>query len=117
MEQLSFFDDEEAAAVKAHADDLALKRACAGRAPYVPSSDTSREAAESIEPHLNALQRKVLEFIRERGAHGATDKEIQAGLGMKGSTQRPRRIELRDAGLIQPTGMRRDGSQVWRVKQ
>ena len=89
------------------------------KAPSVRGSVTSAAAADSLagEP-LNALQRRVLEFLRAR-PEGATDEEMQRGLGMNPSTQRPRRIELARRGLLVEAGTRRTSSgrnaSVWRV--
>jgi hypothetical protein len=86
----------------------------------VRGSDTSIEAAASLTPEiLGSLQRRVYEFIRDRGDQGATDEECQRELGMNPSTQRPRRGELADAGLIIESGTRltvsRRRATVWRV--
>lgn len=89
-----------------------------------PSSGpkTSKQAAERISGSAASLRRKVLEFIRTRGARGATDSEIQDCLEMDGDTERPRRWELRKAGLIVDSGIRREtktgrASIVWRAAQ
>ena len=75
--------------------------------PHQPHSDTSREAAREIAPHLNRLQVKVIDWIASRGDTGATDEEIQRALGMNPSTQRPRRIELLNRGLVVDSGSKR----------
>lgn len=76
------------------------------RAPY-SDDDTSKEAAEALEPSvIGRLRRAVLEFIRSRD-NGATDEEIQEALGLDGDTGRPRRWELRNLGLVEDSGMRR----------
>jgi predicted ArsR family transcriptional regulator len=81
------------------------------RAPSVRGSATSREAAESLDAKtLNALQRRVLEFITAR-PDGATDEEIASGLGLNPSTARPRRIELARRGLIVEAGVRKTASK------
>jgi hypothetical protein len=49
----------------------------------------------------------VFHFIQEQGWRGATDEEIQTALDMNPSTQRPRRVELVDQGLIQDSGRTR----------
>lgn len=90
------------------------------RAPAVRGSVTSAQAADSLGPAtLNAMQRRVYEFLRTCGAFGATDEEIQLALGMNPSTQRPRRIELVRRGLVVEDGTRRTASgrnaSVWRV--
>lgn len=89
-------------------------------APFVRGSQTSAEAAASLTPEtLGALQRRVFEFIRDRGEDGATDEECQQQLGMNPSTQRPRRGELADGGLIVASGTRLTSSRrratVWRA--
>lgn len=75
--------------------------------PCQAHSPTSREAAVAIEPRSETLRRAVLEFIRSRGETGATDEECQEGLAMNPSTQRPRRIELQQAGLVHDSGRTR----------
>ncbi len=87
-------------------------------APAQQHSRTSMQAADSLSPKtLNALQRRVLEFIAWRDA-GATDEEIADELGMNPSTVRPRRIELAKRGLVVEAGTRRTRSgrmaTVWR---
>lgn len=64
---------------------------------------------------ITRKQQAVLKFIRERGASGATDKQIQSGLAMCGDTQRPRRRELEQAGLIREADHTRNGLKVWVV--
>jgi hypothetical protein len=68
-----------------------------------PSLETSQRAAESIQPSADSLRGIVFAFLRGRGEEGATDEEIQTGLAMNPSTQRPRRGELLKAGLIEAT--------------
>jgi hypothetical protein len=92
----------------------------AKRAPAVNGSITSAAAADSLDAQtLNALQRRVLEFVRTCGAFGATDEEIATSLGLNPSTARPRRIELARRGLIVEAGTRKTASKraavVWRV--
>ena len=69
---------------------------------------TSAAAAKDARGLASPMGRKVLEFIQSRGAAGATDEEIQIGLGMNPSTERPRRIELmrRDPPAIVESGTR-----------
>lgn len=94
----------------------------AAAAPSVRGLRTSHAAARSLDARtLNAMQRRVLEFLRQAGDAGATDEEIQIGLAMNPSSQRPRRGELVDAGLVVEAGTRKTRSgrlaTVWRVKQ
>lgn len=88
-------------------------------APAVQTSRTSMQAADSLEPAtLNAMQRQVYEFLASR-PDGATDEEMQRGLVMNPSTQRPRRIELVRRGLVVEDGTRRTASgrnaSVWKA--
>lgn len=76
-------------------------------APYIPTSATSKAAAAAIEPNAGTLRAIVLEFLREMGAHGATDEELQSWLVINPSTERPRRIELVQRGLVVDSGRTR----------
>jgi len=67
--------------------------------PYVKHSETSKAAAEAL-VNPGTKRAAVLRFIESRGRDGATDDEIQVGLGMSPSTERPRRIELFEARHI-----------------
>lgn len=86
--------------------------------PAQAHSKTSVAAAEQIEPFTGTQRGRVLEFIRRCEECGATDEEIQIGLSMNPSTQRPRRVELvrmgfiRDSGKVRPTQAGRD-AVVW----
>lgn len=65
------------------------------------------EPVTSIEQSVGTLRGKVLRFLKARGRHGATDHEMQSGIPMDPSTQRPRRIELVHKGLVQNSGRSR----------
>ena len=100
-------------------DPVATMPLFAPRAQAVNGSTTSAQAADSLDAKtLNALQRRVLEFVRDR-PDGATDEEIAAGLGLNPSTARPRRIELARRGLIVEAGVRKTASKraavVWKA--
>jgi predicted ArsR family transcriptional regulator len=71
-------------------------------AKYQPHSDTSREAAEQIEPREGTLRRLVLDYLRKFGP--STDEQMQENLEMAQNTQRPRRIELVDRGFVRDSG-------------
>jgi len=76
------------------------------------------DAAASMEERAPTLREKVLEFIRYMDAHGATDEEMQVALDLNPSTQRPRRRELVQAGLVEPSVRKRKtssgrGAIVW----
>ena len=73
-------------------------------APFIPHSRESFRAAVSIECSRVTLRRSVYRDILYSGDHGRTDDEIQVRLSMNPSTERPRRIELWEAGLIRKNG-------------
>ena len=74
--------------------------------PYQRHSPTSIDAATSIEPAAGTLRAAVLAAIRS-SPDGMTDEELQVALAMNPSTQRPRRIELHQVGLIVDSGRTR----------
>lgn len=77
--------------------------------PYQSHSITSAAAAGSIARELAiTLRERVYQYIRSRGPLGATDDEIQVALQMEGSTERPRRVELHNAGRIINSGNKRE---------
>ena len=85
--------------------------------PYQSHSATSAEAAERAEPRAGT-QRAVLLALLRAAPIGMTDEEMQAW--MQPSTQRPRRVELVNAGLVEDSGDRmrtRSGrlATVWRA--
>ena len=87
-------------------------------APYQRHSPTSRAAAVAIEPVAGTRRAQVLAFIRERGAVGATDEEMQLRIPMSPNTQRPRRVELVQGQHIVNSGRTRqtlagDEAVVW----
>jgi len=73
-----------------------------GSVPYQAHSVTSRQAAKQVKGSAATLRAKVFDFITRSG--GATDEEIQDGLGMNPNTQRPRRRELQQKGLVEDSG-------------
>lgn len=88
------------------------------RAPFQRHSLTSIAAAESIGDRINALQARVLAYLKAHPS-GLTDEQMQAGLGMNPSTQRPRRIELQRKGMLKADGTRKTkagrSAVVWRA--
>jgi hypothetical protein len=69
---------------------------------------TSSVAADRIAGHAKHLRSRVLAFIVEQGAHGATDDEGEAVLGIKCQTYTPRRGELVKLRLVVDSGRRRN---------
>ena len=83
------------------------------RLPFVAGSDTSLQAAR----HMGAKPTRVTgdrqRILNVLLSGGKTDAEIQEILGLSGSTERPRRGELVQQGLVVDSGERRDRSSVW----
>lgn len=78
-----------------------------GRAPHTAGSDTSRDAAESIEPMKGTLQYQILKYLRMMRSFGATDEQAANRLDIPGNTYRPRRRELEEMGFVKRTDIRR----------
>lgn len=55
---------------------------------------TSVAAAESIRPVMGAQQAKIVAFLQERGARGATYAEVCAGTGLATPSVCGRMVEL-----------------------
>jgi len=97
-------------------------RAVLAETPWLPFTGrtegtraASRAAADRMAPHALTARERVYAAIREAGARGMTDLEIEAATGIKGSTVRPRRIELltEQPPRIYQDGTKRDGATVW----
>ena len=78
---------------------------------FVAGSLTSWEAAEAIKPVKPSLRKLVYSWLEEYGP--ATDREMQEGLEMDGSTQRPRRVELHRKGLVRVIGRVKQPNGRW----
>ena len=70
--------------------------------PAQRHSRTSVAAAESMKPHLNRLERIVMDFLA-RADDGGTDEEIAIGTGLLEGTARARRRELVQRQLVTVT--------------
>lgn len=87
--------------------------------PFQSHSDTSLQAAIDYAAKApNARQR--VHSLLERVSEGLTDEEIQGYLNMSANTERPRRIELYQEGLVIDSGVRRStrsgaDAVVWKV--
>jgi len=71
---------------------------------------TSLAAAMDVLPRTGTQRRQVLDALLDayrRGYGGATDPELQRHLRMSPNSQRPRRVELVDAGLVHDSGVTR----------
>lgn len=76
-------------------------------AKYEPSSDTSKEAAKSIVPHLTELHLKVLSVFTDQGDFGATCDEVEILTGLLHQTASARINELVDKKEIIKNGKKR----------
>jgi hypothetical protein len=74
--------------------------------PAQRHSATSQAAAEEIAPRAGTLRAAVLATL-QHAIDGLTDEQMQDMLGMGASTQRPRRVELVQAGLVRDSGRTR----------
>jgi len=75
--------------------------------PPHSGSETSRAAAEYIEPMAKSLKAQVYRYILKCGTDGATDHEIRDALGLKDNTARPRRRDLVIEELVEDSGVKR----------
>ncbi len=90
--------------------------------PFQRHSGTSIAAAGEMEECTTTLRGQIYRYLARCLSNGATDDEIQVALNMNPSTQRPRRIELWDRGLVRDSGQRRKtragrNAAVWVVTQ
>ena len=79
--------------------------------PYARHSETSRDAAKRIEPHVTAHERDVLLAVRAAGAHGRSRKELAAEIGWAESQQN--RITGRISELVKKGLVREDHAIVY----
>ena len=113
---LSLFDEPATnCAVCGHADYFHDNHRCSYpdclcgssvTAPYVRGSDTSRDAAWSVEGRLGADAQRVYEAI-EKSSDGMTCDEVEESLEMRHQTASARIKGLRDVGRIIDSGRRR----------
>lgn len=77
---------------------------------HPPHSDqeTSLDAATSMKPIVDTLQDRVLAYIVNQGAAGATDDEIEQALQLRHQTASARRREL---VLMRPPRILHDGTR------
>jgi hypothetical protein len=68
--------------------------------PYQRHSQTSKDAALRMAPRAGTKRAELLLFLRDQGAAGATDEEMQYSVPMSANTQRPRRVELVQGGYV-----------------
>lgn len=94
---------------------IALQDDLFSHPPYQPGSETSKQAAEEIIPHVSRLQRVVFLAVQSRGSLGATRKEVESITGLLTQTVTPRLNELEHSGLIrkQRQTVHRDGGTVF----
>ena len=85
--------------------------------PSVHSSETSMDAAFSVKP--GSGRARILDFLRRYPTKSWTDEGLADMLHMNPSSERPRRVELLEAGLIESCGTAKTASgrtaQLWRA--
>ena len=74
-------------------------------APFVAGSETSEEAARSID--AGTIRSRVHKLIEDMGCLGATDEELETKLGMRHQTVSARRRELVLIGKAKDSGVKR----------
>lgn len=90
-----------------------------GSPPFQAHSQTSKAASDSVRKKIGPLHKEIIDYLAAHG--GATDEQMQFGLGMVANTQRPRRRELQlmgiieDSGKLYPTRSNRE-AVVWRLR-
>jgi len=67
----------------------------------------TRAAARPGPRRAETDRQRVLKLLIERGSAGATDAEIAAVLKLPPDSAKPRRVELRQLGLVIDSGLRR----------
>jgi len=75
--------------------------------PYQRHSETSMAAAVQAEPSVKTWLGAVLIWLRLQDDTGATDEEMQERMNINPSTQRPRRGDLVNRGLVVDSGRTR----------
>jgi predicted transcriptional regulator len=75
--------------------------------PAIGKTDTSADAARSIELSVGHLQRVALRAIRAAGGRGLTTNELVSVVNINRDTIQPRTSELKELGLIRDSGARR----------
>lgn len=78
-----------------------------GLPPHQAHSETSRAAAIAAIPNAATDRARILDFIRKRGAQGATSDECQAAFGLAHQTGSARVAELLQSGQIIESGRQR----------
>lgn len=77
-----------------------------GMPPHQRHSTTSRQAAILATPRTGKDRDRVHAYLKAR-PEGATDEEIQIDLHLQSDTERPRRRELQQDGLVVDSGRTR----------
>lgn len=82
---------------------------------HLNPTDTEQATADLIRPHLPRLQDLALRLIVHAGTRGLTDAELAHESGFYLYTMAPRRVELRDQGLVKDSGVRRPTGRAARI--
>lgn len=82
--------------------------------PFQSSSDTSRDAVDRARDFVGRQGQLVLDWIRDQGSIGATQKETSAALAIDRASICARVHALEKRGDLVKTTERRDGCCVYR---
>ena len=92
--------------------------------PYAQRNhpQTSHDAKKLAWAFKSPTRKKVYLFLLKCGADGATDEEAQRKMPMNPNSQRPRRFELCEIGVVVYSGRKRKThsgapAQVWVLKE
>jgi hypothetical protein len=86
-------------------------------APYQSASDTSRDAAVKARDFVGEQGKRVLAWVEERGAYGATTKEAEAEMPIQRASACARFRALQLRGDLIKTAERRVGCAVYVVSE
>lgn len=81
-----------------------------GMAPFEKGSDTSKAAAEAIQPDAARLRSLVIDAFKEAGERGLTSNEVELKLGLRQSTASARVREVVLLGNLVESGIRKTAS-------
>ena len=85
--------------------------------PFVSGSETSRLAAESMQPSVRSIRAEVYRAIAASGRQGMTDDEVEVHLDLRHQTASARRRELVLQGRVVNRGLGKGDKRVTRSER
>lgn len=95
---------------RARHSDMPLFGYFGPRPPRARRDYTSQRAADRIALVAPAIRHRIYEFIKSKGAEGATADECAVALGLKPTQARPRCSELFEDGVITKSDRKRENA-------